>query len=299
MASRVSVGCPNLRQMSDPRTPQGERFSHIYLARGEPTADSARMRHRLGTALAALGASELRRFLEAELGITAPQYKHTYGWREFTATAALRDILDTITITFRYLDGEVRRHNRTRESLFEWLRTVRRIFAEENLGYQVDVKGGVHFAIDEEFERNRSSAIASLQGSRYANALAEFTAAFASLDLVPANGKAAIRGVFLAAEALFLLMFPAASILGGPEVARHLRPVVDRTLGHDASARSAAHQILVGFKAWVIAAHNYRHEQGTEEPAQPPLSIAVLMVSQGAAFVRWLAELDQEISTAA
>ena len=50
--------------------------------------------------------------------------------------------------------------------------------------------------------------------------------------------------------------------------------------------------MLASLKDWVDAAHFYRHEPGTEEVAQPPLPLAVYLVSIGASHLRWLAELD-------
>jgi hypothetical protein len=50
--------------------------------------------------------------------------------------------------------------------------------------------------------------------------------------------------------------------------------------------------MLRSLKEWVDAAHFYRHEQGAEQIAQPPQSLAVYLVSSGAAHLRWLAELD-------
>jgi hypothetical protein len=44
---------------------------------------------------------------------------------------------------------------------------------------------------------------------------------------------------------------------------------------------------------WIDAAHAYRHEEGKPDAvAQPPLSLAVYLVSTGAAHLRWVAELD-------
>jgi hypothetical protein len=43
---------------------------------------------------------------------------------------------------------------------------------------------------------------------------------------------------------------------------------------------------------WIDAAQFYRHEAGQEAPTQPPLMLAVQMVSVGASFMRWLGELD-------
>jgi len=55
--------------------------------------------------------------------------------------------------------------------------------------------------------------------------------------------------------------------------------------------------MLNGLKDWVDAAHFYRHEERrAEEVAQPPLKLAVYIVSTGASHLRWLAELDASIS---
>jgi hypothetical protein len=58
----------------------------------------------------------------------------------------------------------------------------------------------------------------------------------------------------------------------------------------------AASKLLSAFKDWIDAAHFYRHEAGREEPIQPPLTLRVQMVSVGATFLRWLAELDTATS---
>jgi hypothetical protein len=154
--------------------------------------------------------------------------------------------------------------------------------------------GGVHFLIDSEFERTFASAIAGLQAGRYAGARAEFDKVGLALDHIPPDGKGAIRAVFHAAEALFCLMFPTETLLGGTTSERLLRAIVDKHLSGDDAAHAAAHHVVASFKDWVLAAHNYRHAQGTPEPSDPPLSLALLMISEGAGFIRWLAELDAE-----
>ena len=60
------------------------------------------------------------------------------------------------------------------------------------------LRGGVHFSIDEEFERNRAATISSLTGPRYANVLDQFENAYTQLAETPPNGKNAIRAVFAA-----------------------------------------------------------------------------------------------------
>jgi hypothetical protein len=61
----------------------------------------------------------------------------------------------------------------------------------------------------------------------------------------------------------------------------------------DRRAQEAAAEMLRSLGDWIDAAHQYRHEQGKPDTvAQPPLTLAVYLVSTGASHLRWLAELD-------
>ena len=62
--------------------------------------------------------------------------------------------------------------------------------------------------------------------------------------------------------------------------------------GHP-TQQSANAKLLESYKHWINAAHFYRHEEGGEEPSQPSEDLAILMVSQGLSFVRWLAGIDR------
>ena len=284
-----------VREMTTDNKLLGQRFSHVYIPRGEPFSDSTRMRGRLASLLQAIENVDLYAFLKAELGIAIPW---TYGpdWNAFIAKAELRDVLDIVTLVHGRLKAVDKYASPKRNE--SWLRQVRRIFKEEHVGYLVDDDGGVHFAIDAEFAGNQQAAIAALQTPRYANVLNALQAGFSSLDETPANGKAAIRGIFAAAEGLFRLTFVKAHKLGGDEIKRYLKPAIDAVFTGDETSRATTHGVVNSFLDWIVAAHNYRHEPGTQETAQPPLSLAVLMVSQGAAFVRWLAEVDAQLQTA-
>jgi hypothetical protein len=61
----------------------------------------------------------------------------------------------------------------------------------------------------------------------------------------------------------------------------------------DVVALRAAHKQLASLKDWVDASHNYRHEPGSEGPVQPPIDLAILAISNGTGFLRWLITLDQ------
>jgi hypothetical protein len=76
-----------------------------------------------------------------------------------------------------------------------------------------------------------------------------------------------------------------------------LSPVLERAYEGDATGQRAAQKMLAGFKAWVDASHDYRHQPGETEPAQPPADVAILAISHGASLLRWLAGLDEDRST--
>jgi hypothetical protein len=174
-----------------------------------------------------------------------------------------------------------------------WLIEARRIFSEEKLAYEIDDNGVVHPAVDKEFQRNRQATVAGLQIPRYPNSLAAFERISDELASRPPNGKDAWRAVFAAVEGLFRLMFPSAPQLNAAAVEANLTPLVQGLYQGDAVARRAANKLVAAFKDWVDASHNYRHEAGSEEPVQPPIDLAVLAISNGTSFLRWLVSLDQ------
>jgi hypothetical protein len=272
--------------MSEADPQPGMRFSHFYAERGEPTADSKRMRNRIGWTIASTPQlqNNLRAVVGKELGVSAPA---THSWTYLVNEMTLSDLLDLVTVTAEYLKLW---HGPPRK---EWIEAVDRIFREENVHYRVEPEGGVRFHIDDAFARARASAIAAMAQSRYANALAEFEKGMAALATVPPDGKGAIRGVFGAAEGLFRLITSAAR-LGGTELAA-LSPILQKQYVQQETALRASSKMLASFKDWVEAAHFYRHEEGAEEPAQPPLSVALHIVGTGISHLRWLAELDAQM----
>jgi hypothetical protein len=174
-----------------------------------------------------------------------------------------------------------------------WLSEARRIFSEEHLAYEIDDNGIVHPAVDKEFQRNRQSTVAGLQMPRYANSLAAFERISDELAAQPPNGKDAWRAVFTAVEGLFRLMFASVPQLNTAAVEANLTSVVQKLYQGDATAQRAANKQVAAFKDWVDASHNYRHEAGSEEPVQPPIDLAVLAISNGTAYLRWLIAIDQ------
>jgi hypothetical protein len=107
-------------------------------------------------------------------------------WSDFFKKAETRDLLCLVTVAYRFFAqqsyvGEMLSRN--------WLRGVEQIFAEENLHYRVDARGGVHFRFDEEFARATAAAISILQKQRYANSLDAFSRSLTALAEWPPDGS--------------------------------------------------------------------------------------------------------------
>src|ERR1700730_12956999 len=142
----------------------------------------------------------------SDLLITIPLamiYRYSSHWNQFISECRTPDFLDTITVIYRYLFW-----HGSEEIALWWRDTVRQIFAEENLAYVLDDVGGVHPAIDQEFQRNLVSTIAALQSERYQNIRQLAENASYHLRSEPPNYKQAWRATLSAVEGLFGLMFP-------------------------------------------------------------------------------------------
>ena len=211
------------------------------------------------------------------------------SWADFFDQAAMRDILDAITVGYSHL---IDRSYHSTYDADRWLDGVQRIISEENIHYRVDREGGVHFQFDREFTHSTAAAISILQRQRYANSLDAFSNALAALAEAPPDGKGAIRATFTAMEGLFRLMFPEVQRLVAGEISR-LTPVIEHVYRGDRPAQEACQKMFQSLRGWIDAAHNYRHEEGKPDTvAQPPLTLVVYLMSAGAVHLRWLAELD-------
>ncbi|KJC52194.1 hypothetical protein [Bradyrhizobium sp. LTSP857] len=280
--------------MSDTK-PIGQRFSQVYLRRDELLQDSQRARRRLAAWLGASeDASDLGEFLVAELGIDLV-YQYGWDWVASLAKLGTPDFLDSITLAYRHFTQKKRGGMRDPSSNEKFLEVCRRIFTEESLSYTIDDAGGVHFKVDGEFAANTNAAVSAINGARFGNARAEFEKGLSALSGATPDGKEAIRGVFGAAECIFKLMFPRTAKLISADVAKNLGAASQSLYASDPAAQRAASKMVASFADWVDACHNYRHEQGVEDPSQPPLDLAIELVSAGAGFVRWLARFDRHL----
>ncbi len=131
-----SAECSNGSAVMPDDLPRGQRFSHVYLPRGEPLADSPRMRRRLGELAQRTFVSGFSSYVTQELGVDVPSGWETANWVRFCERANIEDLLDTVTLYVRFC-------RQSHRSLPEpWLSEVARIFREENVRYQLDAFGG-------------------------------------------------------------------------------------------------------------------------------------------------------------
>ena len=162
---------------------------------------------------------------------------------------------------------------------------------EENMAYSLDEKCGVHFFVDEEFERNRITALACLASERFAGVRAAFEQSHSYLDAQPSDTKAAVRSAFEALEILARLMDTESKNLNKWMVENKLKPLA-LAQAVDATESTVLGKLLDGLAISVDGLHNYRHGQGSEQPVAPSLSVAVYVVSSVAAAMRLLVAVD-------
>src|SRR4029453_6573190 len=139
----------------------------LYLQHGDPAPDSGKARHRVGALFREQvfndHAEQLADYLGRQLGVPVPgSGRYSSYWHQFVRECPTPDFLDAITIVYRYLFWHV-----SGEVAQWWLDVIRQIFAEEKLAYEIDDVGGIHPAIDREFQRSIVSAVAALRSERY------------------------------------------------------------------------------------------------------------------------------------
>lgn len=287
--------------------PTGQRFSLTYLSRSDPVNDSDTMRYRLAKLLAKDKYQPLKRqegyarnrsnyvpnpssihaLVEEEIGVqfnTAVNGRMYASWEQFLRKIPAHKVLDTITVAYKGM-VKVSRQD-------DFISQANRIFREENIAYEVDEEGGVHPVIDGAYAATKQLAILGMSETRYALSLSRVEEVDVALMASPPNYIQAIRSVFGANENLFKLMFDTHRLDARSASDKISRQLQSNYADHPTMQRSSA-QILKSFIGWIDAAHHYRHEEGAEEPSQPADELAIVLISEGMSFVRWLVAIDK------
>lgn len=274
---------------------EGKRFSLIYLERSVPVRDSARFRNRLAAYywdhLHENLKEPIRKIIIKETGAEIP-YVVNFGYSvaDFFKKNELRDILDSITLIYQVVKSVGR--STTAEG---WKDFVARALQEENLGYQLDSSCGVHYLVDEEFERNRFSTLRVLDDPKYSNVRAAYEDAYRHMDSHPADTKAAVGSMFESLEILVKQMVPTKN-LNKWIVENTLKERCLNLYQNDETALKVVSELFDGFGRWVDGLHFYRHGQPTESPAVPTEDVAVYVLSSGSAILRWLTGINNYLT---
>jgi hypothetical protein len=296
--------------------PVGELFSRLYIERGAPVQDSAPFRNRLDAYLQAAHYSEyaeIASYLRREAGLVvgtfyAEKYNTAfYKFTDFFTQSPMPAVLSSVTLIYRYLKDKFPERLSTRDPANPWVyrypkaeawqQFVGRAMREENTAYSLDAGCGVHFFVDQEFERNRASVVAALQAPRYNAARTAYEQAHLYLDAQPADTKAAVRSAFESLEIVARLMVPDSRNLNKWMVENKLCPLALAQVS-DPTENAALAKIFDSLAVFVDSIHLYRHGQGTEEPVAPSASFAVYTVSSVATALRLLAGVEAATGSA-
>lgn len=258
--------------------PQGQKFSQIYREKGEPVDDSMKFRRRLAYAIHGEEDVDLIDHVRRETGLKIYTDFSPDQWISVIASLDMDQVLDLITIVSSHLFYESSTDARS------FIQFVSRAMAEENLQFEIDERGGVHFRVDGAFQASRQAAIDALNRPGQAAARVAFEEAQRALVDHPGDSLTAVRRAFDAVENIFKMTF-GTSRLGETEIQKHLKMIGD---AEGCRAGNAARRINDAFGDWVNACHQYRHAPSEADPSPPPRWLAVALVDGAATYIRYL-----------
>ncbi len=273
---------------------QGQRFSLLYLDRNEPVRDSQRFRNRLVAfyweKLDKEHKTDIQNILKIEAGIEIP-YVARVGFMssEVLKKNEIRDVLDSITLIYQCLYKK-----KFSRLAIEWKEFVDRCLKEENVGYQLDAKCGVHYFVDEEFERNRFSTLIALNDPELLGIKSAYEDAYRHLDNSPPDTKASARSIFEAIEILVKQLVQTSN-LNKWVLENSLKEIALDKLARDETERNVISKMFDGIGLWIDGMHNYRHGQPEHQPVAPSEELTVYMLSSGSSFLRLLLEIRKKI----
>lgn len=282
------------------QTPVGHLFTHVYQDRGNPALDSVEFRERLANYLRVNTydhRSDLCNYLAQETGYVSPgAYQH---WSQVLKDLKIGQVLNIVTLVWRLYAirgarGGALNAEPDRRKAQAWKSFVGRALVEENVGYRLDDDCGAHYLVDAEFEHNRISTIRMLGDARYTAVRTALESAYAYLNPVALDTKAAVRSMFEALEIQARLMVAQTQNLSRSLAQKQLKDLAFAALSTDETARLVLDATFDAFGTWINGLHYYRHGQSTTEPVAPPLELAVHILATGSAYLRLLVDIDRK-----
>ncbi|WP_332741273.1 hypothetical protein [Hydrogenophaga sp.] len=261
-------------------------FIYRYMDRATPRGDSPRFRIRVRAALPEQHdiPSKVWVALREQAGIDVPTGQWGAYWEHFFKEAAMEEVLTSITVTYRVLTAFGGRFAE------EYRLAIARALADEHMGFRIDAKGVIHYAVDEVFEGMRGATLAVLNAPVLAVARGAYEAAFGYLDRHPADTKAAVRSMFEALEVVARQLNPDARNLHANLCRVSLRDQYLAASAGDAVEKRVLAGLFEGMAHWVQSMHEYRHGQ-VDNIAPPTEEFAVYVLSSGSAYLRLIGVL--------
>lgn len=269
---------------------EGGLYRRNYLRPTTKQLDSDRARRRCLIVFADLPEARRGEFaltVERQLGARYPQSSYGYSHEKFWTTCEVGDFLSSITIAYKL--------QQSKQAQEQYLREVRGIFHDEALLYRVDDAGGVQRLVDEAFANVTEAALDGLSTANFAAARHALEDGLRGLAIARPSGKTLIRGVFEAAESVFLVIAGEAGLdrINDNAIDRHLRPKMLAAYAGVPNPEDKVDRTLETLKRWVKSAHPYRHGVPFDQVHEAPLEEAVLSATIGMGFIRYMAQLPR------
>lgn len=265
-------------------------FSKLYLAPPPVAVDSPKARSRIGGYCSALhfrAIDAIRETIDQELGIHIVSGSRIPNIRRFFDVCEHPDFLDALTHVVSALQK-----NEYWQEAHDCRAFISRVLAEQNLPYRLGDDDCIHPLVDSAFERERASILMALSAVSFPAARNSLQLAFDSLKPDGTGTHDAVRHCFDAVENVFKATFPE-KLLGAVEIKRWIEPIIAKK--YEGRAANAGLRLVAAFKEYVNAMHQYRHADGEPAPTPPPIDLAVLLLSQGTANLRWLLGLIKDM----
>lgn len=267
----------------------GGLYSRNYLQNDTLVQDSARFRKRIGAFFNNIFPrrgirNELSKSLEISLGVEVPTSGFhviegaIYDVEQLLEKAKIIDVLDSITIIYQQTKSD------------DWKEFVENAFREEGLNYTLDEKCGVHPYVDAEFQQNKSSTLRCLQKEGLDGVKHEFEQAFDNLR--QKNNKGAIKSINEAVESLVKNMADIKEANLDKAMPK-LLPIIEEIYKKDIPLKDASKAMQRSLIDWNTSCHQYRHGKDADKINNPSDEYTILMLSQGAAYIRWLLDVEQ------
>jgi hypothetical protein len=263
----------------------GGLYSRNYLQNDTLVQDSARFRKRIGAFFNQkldryndLCGKTILRDLGVELKISSVRGTIvTYQIAKFLEQTEIRDVLDSITIIYQISNSD------------SWKECVENAFRDEGLNYTLDEKCGVHLYVDAQFQQNKSSTLRCLQKEGLDGVKHEFEQAFDNLR--QKNNKGAIKSINEAVEALAKNMADIKEANLDKAMPK-LLPIIEEIYKKDIPLKDASKAMQRSLIDWNTSCHQYRHGKDADKINNPSDEYTILMLSQGAAYIRWLLDVE-------